>query len=163
MLFLIVLTVATLIAAALPTRFGDRSLMRSARIGMALAMVFAGVSHWLMPEPFVQHLPPWVPARETLVLLTGFVEVLLGAALFLRPPWRRWAGLALAAYLVGVFPANVYVAVAGVDVEGQPGGWYAWLRLPLQLLFIAWALWSTGWMPADRAATRPAPTGVTHP
>jgi uncharacterized membrane protein len=59
--------------------------------------------------------------------------------------WRRRAGLALAAYLVAVFPANVYVAVAGIDVEGQPGGWYPWLRLPFQVLFVAWALWSTEW------------------
>jgi hypothetical protein len=39
----------------------------------------------------------------------------------------------------------VYVAVAGIDVEGQPGGWYPWLRLPFQVLFVAWALWSTEW------------------
>jgi uncharacterized membrane protein len=112
---------------------------------MATAMVFAGVAHWLMPTPFVQHLPPWVPAAEALVLVTGVVEIGLGAALLLRQPWRRRAGLALAAYLVAVFPANVYVAVAGIDVEGQPGGWYPWLRLPFQVLFVAWALWSTGW------------------
>ena len=41
-----------------------------------------------------------------------------------------------------VFPANVYVAIAGLDVDGQPGGIYPWLRLPFQALFIAWALWS---------------------
>ena len=49
----------------------------------------------------------------------------------------------MAAYLVAVFPANIYVAVADVDVTGQPGGFQAWLRLPLQVLFIAWALAST--------------------
>jgi uncharacterized membrane protein len=52
---------------------------------------------------------------------------------------------ALAAYLVAVFPSNVYVAIAAVEVDGQPGGWYPWFRLPLQVLFVAWALWSTGW------------------
>jgi uncharacterized membrane protein len=44
---------------------------------------------------------------------------------------------------VAVFPANVYVAVADVAVDGQPGGWYPWLRLPFQALFIGWVLWST--------------------
>jgi uncharacterized membrane protein len=58
----------------------------------------------------------------------------------------------LAAYLLAVFPANLYVAIAGVDVQGQPDGWYPWLRLPLQALFIAWALWSTGWSIRRRPA-----------
>jgi uncharacterized membrane protein len=145
MIFLLALVVATLLAAVLPTRFGPRSARRAARLGMAVAMVFAGAAHWFMPTPFVQHLPSWVPAAETLILLTGGIEVALGAALLARQPWRRFAGLALAAYLVAVFPSNVYVAVAAVDVEGQPGGWYPWVRLPFQVLFVAWALWSTGW------------------
>jgi hypothetical protein len=29
-------------------------------------------------------------------------------------------------------------------VAGQPGGLYPWLRLPLQVVFIGLALWSTG-------------------
>jgi uncharacterized membrane protein len=80
---------------------------------------------------------------EFLIFITGVAEVVLGLALLLPQPWRSRAGMALAAYLVAVFPANVYVALAGVDVDGQPGGVYPWLRLPFQLLFIAWALWST--------------------
>lgn len=145
MIFLLALIGATLVAAVFPARFGPRSTRRATRLGMAAAMVFAGVSHWTMPTPFIQHLPSWVPAAETLILLTGGIEVALGAALLLRQPWRRSAGLALAVYLLAVFPSNVYVAIAAVEVEGQPGGWYPWLRLPLQALFIAWALWSTGW------------------
>jgi uncharacterized membrane protein len=145
MIFLLALVAATLVAALLPAQFGPRSTRRATRLGMAAAMVFAGAAHWTMPTPFIQHLPSWVPAPETLILLTGFIEVALGTALLTRQPWRRFAGLALAAYLVAVFPANVYVAVAAVDVDGQPGGWYPWIRLPFQVLFVAWALWSTGW------------------
>ena len=145
MIFLLALVGATLVAAVLPAQFGARSTRRATRLGMAAAMVFAGAAHWTMPTPFIQHLPSWVPAAETLILLTGGIEVALGAALLTRQPWGRFAGLALAAYLVAVFPSNVYVAIAAVEVDGQPGGWYPWLRLPLQALFVAWALWSTGW------------------
>lgn len=144
-IFLLALIGATLVAAVLPGRFGPRSTRRAARLGMAAAMVLAGVSHWTMPTPFIQHLPSWVPAPAALILVTGGIEIALGAALLAREPWRRPAGLALAAYLVAVFPSNVYVALAAVEVEGQPGGWYPWVRLPLQGLFVAWALWSTGW------------------
>jgi uncharacterized membrane protein len=116
MTFLLVLAVATSAAAAglaLRRRFSTRT---AARIGMALAMAFAGISHLLMPTPFVQHLPGWVPLREELVFLTGLLEIALGLALLLRQPWQRLAGFALAGYLLAVFPANVYVAVAEVEV-----------------------------------------------
>ena len=66
----------------------------------------------------------------------------------------------MAAYLIAVFPANIYVAVADVDVTGQPGGLQAWLRLPLQVLFIAWALVST--TPTPRHARRDPPS-TCHP
>lgn len=155
MIFLAVLAVATLVAAAAQQVRAHRSQPRdAARLGMAIAMVVAGVTHWLNPTPFLQHLPPWVPLAEPLIYVTGLVEIGLGVALVLRQPWRRLAGWALAAYLVAVFPSNVYVAVANVDVDGQPGGWYPWLRLPLQALFIAWALRSTR---DERRPDRPRP------
>jgi uncharacterized membrane protein len=143
MIFLLVLVIATGAAAAVLALRRRFSVRLAALAGMAVAMAFAGVSHLLMPTPFIQHLPTWVPMREELILATGLVEIGLGGALLLRQPLRRLAGLALAGYLVAVFPSNVYVAIAGVDVDGQPGGAYPWLRLPFQVLFIAWALWST--------------------
>jgi uncharacterized membrane protein len=145
MLFLIVLAVATAVAVLVHRLRRRHGLREPARVAMAAAMMFAGVSHWLMPVPFIQHVPPFIPAADLVVLASGVVEVLLGAALLAPPSWHRRAGLLLAAYLVAVFPANLYVALAGVDVQGQPGGWYPWARLPLQALFISWALWSTGW------------------
>jgi uncharacterized membrane protein len=153
MIFLLVLAVATTVSLLLPTRSGPRRPRRAARLGLAAAMVVAGIAHWAAPTPFLQHLPPWAPVPEALILVSGGVEIALGAALLLGPPWRRRAGLALAAYLLAVFPANVYVAVAGIDVDGQPGGAYPWLRLPLQALFIAWALWSTDWDLARRGGS----------
>jgi uncharacterized membrane protein len=140
MIFLSVLLVATAVAVLVRRRAGLRT---HARWGLAVAMVVAGVSHFAQPEPFRQHLPDAVPGREAIVAVSGVVEIALGVALVAAGRHRRWAGRALAAFLVAVFPANVYVAVAGVDVEGQPGGPYPWLRLPLQAVFVAWALWST--------------------
>ncbi len=136
MLFLIVLAAATLITAAvqgLRRRFDARS---TARVGLGVAMAFAGVAHLAMPAPFLQHLPPWTPAAEAVIVLTGIIEIALGAALLLRHPWRRRAGLALAAYLVAVFPGNVYMAVEPGDVPR----WLAIARLPLQVPLVLWAL-----------------------
>jgi uncharacterized membrane protein len=142
MQFLAILIVSTALAALVGRRKGgwrDHS-----RRGFAVAMVIAGVGHFANSEPFVQHLPDWVPAREALVYITGAFEIALGAALLFSKTHRAAVGRLVAAFLVAVFPANVYVAVAHVDVSGQPGGVHAWIRLPLQLLFIGWALFSTG-------------------
>jgi uncharacterized membrane protein len=143
MIFLAVLGSATLAAMAGQLTRHRWQPREAARLGMSAAMIVAGIAHWVRPLPFIQHLPPWVPMPEFLIFATGVAEVVLGVALLLPQPWRWRAGMALAAYLVAVFPGNLYVALADVDVDGQPGGIYPWLRLPLQLLFIAWALWST--------------------
>jgi uncharacterized membrane protein len=90
-----------------------------------------------------------VPARHALIYLTGVIEIAGGLGLIGPRRWQRTVALLVALYLVAVLPANVYVAVAGVAVDGQPGGWYPWLRLPMQALFIGWVLWST---PAPRNA-----------
>lgn len=140
MIFFVVLAVAT--AAAHLVLRGD-DLRVAARWGLGLAMVVAGVAHLATPTPFEQHLPEWVPGAGLLVIATGVIEMVLGVGLVLARRRRRLFGLATAAYLLAVLPANVYVAVAGVDVDGQPGGIYPWVRLPFQALFITWALWST--------------------
>jgi uncharacterized membrane protein len=99
--------------------------------------------HFVTPSPFVQHLPSVIPMRESVIYASGIVEIALGLALLSPSRYRPYVGILLAAYLVAVFPGNLYVAVAGVAVDGQPGGIYPWLRLPFQALFIWLALWST--------------------
>ena len=143
MMVFVVLLVAFVGAWALPTRFGGRSVADAARHAMGIALIFAGVSHFALLESFRAHLPSWVPNRDLLVYATGLIEIVGGGALLVRRFQER-VGLAVAAYLVLVFPANVYVAVAGVDVPGSPDGWYHWARLPFQALFVWWALRSTG-------------------
>jgi uncharacterized membrane protein len=129
---------------------------------MALAFIFAGAAHLLMPAPFVQHLPTWVPARHILIYLTGLVEIAGGLGLLGPRRWQRPVAVLVALYLLAVFPPNIYVAVAQVAVDGQPGGVYPWLRLPFQALFIGWVLWSAHALPAaPRRRLGTHPTAVS--
>lgn len=113
------------------------------RIGLAFLMVVAGIAHFSSSRPFVEHIPPIVPLREEIVVLTGAAEIVLAAGLLGPRRFRRGAGVALAAYLVLVLPGNVYAAVSQVPIDGLPSGWIRWARLPLQIPLIAAALWST--------------------
>jgi uncharacterized membrane protein len=161
MLFFAVLAAATGVAALFGRRRG--TWRDHARRGLAAAMVFAGLTHLVQPDPFVQHLPDWVPARQALVAITGVIEIGLGSGLLTGRRRRQRAGQLLAAYLAAVFPANVYVAVADVDVDGQPGGLYPWIRLPFQALFIAWALWSTRPKPMPPTEVGTSQAANTYP
>jgi uncharacterized membrane protein len=149
-IFLIVLLIALAAAWLIPAGGRRRRPRDAARIAMALALIVAGAAHLVMPTPFVQHLPTWVPQRHALIYLTGLIEIAGGLGLLGPGRWRRPVAVLIALYLVAVFPANVYVAVADVAVDGQPGGWYPWLRLPFQALFVLWVLWSARALPSAR-------------
>lgn len=155
MVLFAVLVAGFLVAMLVPARGGRRAPRDAARLAMALAMVFAGVSHFAAPASFIPLLPEFVPAPEAVIVATGVIEVLLGAGLVVPRGWRRrQVALVLVAYLVAVFPANVYAAVAGVEIEGLGGG-NNWLRLPFQAVYITWVLWAVpGTVKPARAVIR---------
>ncbi len=138
-MILFVVLVAAFVVAYLLLRHGRHR--DAARWAMAVAMVFAGVSHFADPASFVQMLPEVVPYRHAVILGTGVIEILLGIGLLIPRRWRREVALALMAYLIAVFPANVYVAVADVGADDLGGG-NPWLRLPFQAVYIVWVLWA---------------------
>jgi uncharacterized membrane protein len=144
MSFLFVLVIATLaVAGCTRIRSGAVRWRKAAQYGLGFAFVVAGVSHLVNTKPFEQHLPEWVPAATAIVVVSGVVEIVLGFALVAARRSAPVVGITAVVFLVSVFPANVYVAVAGVDVDGLPGGLYPWLRLPLQAVFVVWAWAST--------------------
>lgn len=142
MLFLIAIVVGYAATWLIPPR-SRWTPQKRWRYALAAGMAVFGALHLITPTPFLQHIPPWVPAREALVIASGLIEIGFGVALIWPTMLRPWIGYALAAYLVAVFPGNIYVAVAGIDVAGQPDGVYPWIRLAFQPLFIWLAVWTT--------------------
>jgi len=58
------------------------------------------------------------------------------------PETRRAAGIALILFFIAVLPANIHGARASVTLRGRPAT-SLWLRIPMQILFIVLAWWST--------------------
>ena len=109
---------------------------------LALAMIGAGVAHFVTPEPFVRIVPAWLPGAMALVLVSGVFEILGGVGLLVRRT-RRAASFGLVALYLAVFPANLNQAIHHLTFDGvtpiAPA--VLWGRLPFQIVLIAWALW----------------------
>lgn len=104
----------------------------------AFAFLITGASHFTNPARFLEMMPPFIPAHAEMVIISGAAEI-AGALGLMMPATRRAAGIGLLALLVAIFPANVYVAMAGKTVQGMPSAsWYYWVRLPFQFVYMVW-------------------------
>jgi uncharacterized membrane protein len=112
----------------------------------SIFFVVAGTFHFLKPEMYLQIMPPYFPAPQLLVAVSGIAEIAGGGGLLIRP-WRRAAGWGLIALLIAVFPANLYMLQHPGQFHFAP--WILWARLPLQGVFIAWV-----WFAAIRRPPR---------
>jgi uncharacterized membrane protein len=111
------------------------------RVLLALAMVGAGIMHFVDPAPFVRIVPPYLPWPLGLVYVSGVFEILGGVGL-LPARTRSAAGWGLVALYIAVFPANLHMALHDIPFGDEPvPPAMLWGRLPLQLVFIAWAWW----------------------
>jgi uncharacterized membrane protein len=102
----------------------------------------AGIAHLYAPDKLLAITPSWVPFAPQVILATGLCE-LAGAAALVTKPLRRWAGFALAAYAICVWPANFRHAIDGIDLPYISSSWlYHVPRLAFQPVLVWWALFS---------------------
>lgn len=98
--------------------------------------------HFVKPGLYVKIVPPGLPAPRTLVYVSGVAEMAGGLGL-LVPRLRRPAACGLVLLLAAVFPANIYMAVDGIQLTQRPlPVWLLWARLPLQGILMWWILWA---------------------
>ncbi len=111
--------------------------------GLAALVGGSGVLHLVVPRPYERIVPGALASRRSEVVAVSGVAEMACALLLLVPRTRRLGGYATAALLIAVFPANVQMALdGGVGDAGFPANSavLAWLRLPLQVPLIWWAL-----------------------
>lgn len=101
------------------------------------AFVATGVLHFLRPKMYEQIMPDYLPAHRELVYASGVTEAVGGLAV-LHPKTRVFGGWLLLLTIVGVYPANVHMALHPERYPQIPkAALYA--RLPLQLPMLLWA------------------------
>lgn len=110
-------------------------------VEVTFVFFFTSLGHFLQTEPMAEMLPPWVPGRIPLVYLTGLIEFAAAIAI-LVPQIRRIIGWALIVMLLLFLPINIYAAAQRVGMGGhQWGPIYLLIRVPLQMIIIAWIWW----------------------
>ncbi len=118
----------------------------STRIAMCVVIAAlyaaAGVMHILATDALLQITPNWVPYPRELILITGVLQIVGAGALFTER-FRRPAAIAMAAYAICVWPANIKHAIDGIDIAYVPSSWwYHGPRLALQPVIAWWALYA---------------------
>jgi uncharacterized membrane protein len=109
-------------------------------VALAVMFLFTAASHFTpMKEDLIKMVPRGWPYPRQIVFVTGVLEI-LGAIGLLLPATRIAAALCLAALLIAMFPANVNAALKHIPLRGK-NPTPLWLRLPMQLIWIALLLW----------------------
>ena len=112
------------------------------RLGLAGFMAVAGTAHFVIPR-YYERIVPRVLGHQPFWVRVSGVAALACAALLARRRTAALGGWATAALFVVVFPANVQMALdGGVSGAGFPANsaMLAWLRLPLQVPLVLWAV-----------------------
>jgi uncharacterized membrane protein len=146
LLFLLLLLIGPYLIITLLARWSRRFNVRPstrARIGLSLFFAFTAIGHFIKTEEMSTMLPNSVPYRVELIYVTGVLES-LGAIGVWIPKLMKLTGLCLILLLIAVLPANIYSAFNHVDFGGHESGpVYLLVRVPFQLLAIAWTHFAT--------------------
>jgi uncharacterized membrane protein len=109
---------------------------------LAVCIIIVGITHFIRPEQYARIVPPPFPPLAS-VYVSGFFEILGGIGLMI-PLVSVAAAWGLISLFIAVFPANIYMTLHNIPVEGIPHSQALYIaRLPFQAVLIAWAYWYT--------------------
>lgn len=114
-----------------------------ATIVFGVFMLLGGIGHFVQPSFYLGFFPDGVPA-ELLILLSGVVELAIGVAT-LVPKTRLLGARAILVAMLVFLPLHVVDVFREHPAVGTHSA--ALIRLPLQFVLIAWALWISQLLP----------------
>ena len=133
-------------------RHSESTLKSGARWVFAISMIAVGLSHFYALPFFMAIVPPWLPMPELMIYISGVFEILGGVGL-LVPATRRFSGWGLVALFVAVYPVNIHMLVNDVyPPDVTPNRLLLWARMPIQAIFVVWALWVANIWPRTQSS-----------
>lgn len=117
---------------------------RLARVALGVGLAFTGTAHFRSADSFRAQVPPWLPAPDAIIAISGVMEWALALGLLFLVRYRVQMGWATAAFFVAIFPGNLsqfftHTAAFGLDTDRS-----RFIRLLFQPMLVVWALWCTG-------------------
>jgi uncharacterized membrane protein len=141
---LLVILFGTFILALLGTMVfqGKPDLLFSGNLGMAVFIVFTGLSHFKFQKGMAMMIPDFMPAKMFWVYFTGLLEIAAGIGLMI-PSIRETTAVLLIIFYVLVFIANINSSQKNINIFKAdytgPGMRYLYTqRIPMQVILIAW-------------------------
>lgn len=108
------------------------------RTAMCIMLVFTALAHFNQTDYMVEMLPDFIPYKKETVYLTGIIEFLAAAGLFLKKSVKITSYLLILFYIL-ILPANIIGSIKQVNLGGMDAGApYLFFRIPLQILFMIW-------------------------
>jgi len=119
-----------------------------ARWVLGAFLIVAGTGHLTAQRiAFQAQVPTWFPVNaDVVVIVSGVIELLLGAALIFGGRRSGPIGVVVAGFFIIIFPGNIAQFLEGKAAFGLDTDVARFVRLLFQPLLVLWALWSTaGW------------------
>ena len=113
---------------------------------LGIFFVNVGIAHFTDTAWFEPIVPATLGDPTFWVLLTGIMEIALGLGLAI-PHTRRYSGLLMALFLIGIYWANFNMWINDIPLEGKTFAtiWHV-LRLVGQIIMIIIALFVGDWL-----------------
>jgi uncharacterized membrane protein len=126
------------------------NFMLAGPVAMSVMLVFTAVGHFAFRAGMELMLPTWLPAKSFWVWASGVFELAAAVRLHI-PDWQVQTVEALLIFFVVSLPLNILAARKHLDYQrgtfDGPGLRYLWFRVPLQLFFMAWAMYFSVFLP----------------
>ncbi|PZU25959.1 MAG: hypothetical protein DI622_01975 [Chryseobacterium sp.] len=141
---LLTILFATFLLALLGTKIfqGSWNFLFSGNLGMAVFIIFTGLSHFKFQKGMAMMIPDFIPAKMFWVYFTGIIEIAAGVGLMI-PSIREITAILLIVFYVLVFAANINsskkkINIFKADYTGPGMNYLFKERIPMQIILIAW-------------------------
>ena len=104
---------------------------------LGVLFIIAGANHFRTPTIYKRIIPPYIPAKSSMVLLSGIAEMVAGL-LLLNPETQTLAAWGIIAMLIIFIPVHIYMLQNKKAALKFPK-WVLIIRIPLQFGLLFWA------------------------